>query len=170
MPAHYNPIVRTFAHLRAGLMSSLGAARHEVRPSTPLKYLIPIESRIGVWRHLRQQGLRVPALVCAPQPRRLPWSEVIVGLEDWSLVPAVLLLLGLIERNEASEAVHFPLGLQTVGELVLCMTSVREHRDSGYRWTHEEISTRVRMIIAEAFGLTLAEVKPESTFAELESL
>ena len=36
MPAGYSPIIRTFCQLRAGLVNSLGVARHEVHPGTPL--------------------------------------------------------------------------------------------------------------------------------------
>jgi hypothetical protein len=62
MSQEYNPIVRMFGELRAVLVSSLDVARHEVRPSAKLAALIPARKRREVWRRLRRQGVRVPAL------------------------------------------------------------------------------------------------------------
>jgi hypothetical protein len=76
--------------------------------------------------------------------------------------------LGLAEHwLSRRRAVHFPFGLRTVGEVVLYLTSFREHKSSGYRWTRNEIATKVRLIFAESLGLPLDAVRPESTLAEL---
>jgi hypothetical protein len=88
-------------------------------------------------------------------------------LRQW---PAVLIAfpLGLWEYwTSRPRAVHSPLGLRTVGELVLYTTSFREHKRSGYRWTHNEIAMKVRLIIAENLGVPLDAVRPETTLAEL---
>jgi hypothetical protein len=64
-------------------------------------------------------------------------------------------------------AVHFPLYLRTVGELVIYATQFGEHKDSGYRWTRNEIALKVRMTVAESVGLPLEEVQPETKLNEL---
>ena len=69
MPEAYNPIVRTFCQFRAGLTTSLGVARHDVRPGTPLDALLPIGRRREIWRQLRRQGLRLPALELSERDR-----------------------------------------------------------------------------------------------------
>ncbi len=44
----YNPIVRTFGQVRAALLSSCDVARRDIRPDTPLVYLLPeAERRAG---------------------------------------------------------------------------------------------------------------------------
>jgi hypothetical protein len=65
------------------------------------------------------------------------------------------------------QAVQFPLCLRTVGELVLAMTSLPDHAESGHRWTRDEIAFKVRLIVAEHLGLPLDVVQEESTFEEL---
>src|SRR4051794_39186502 len=99
MPAAYSPIVRTFCQFRAGLVNSLGVARHEVRPGTPLDALLPIGARREVWEQLRRQGLRLPALEFSERDRRRNhWMVVGVtvkfalGLQRWY---ALLLALPL---------------------------------------------------------------------------
>jgi len=174
MAPGYNPLVRTFGRFRAGLVSSLGLARHQVHPRAPLETLIPVHRRREVWRRLRRQGLRVPALRLAPRERAWEVFGVVktavsfaLWLQKW---PALLAAfpLGLVAyRVSRRRAVHFPLGLRTVGEMVLYLTSFREHSSSGYRWTRNEIATKVRLIVAESLGLPLDAVRPEKTLAEL---
>src|SRR5262245_44047889 len=170
----YNPIVRTFGQFRAGLVGSLGLARHEVRPGTPLETILPARRRREVWRRLRRQGLRLPALELSPQERARHLVGVLrtaaslaLSLQKW---PALLLALplGLLAYAVSRRrAVHLPLGLRTVGELVLYSTCFREHRGSGYRWTANEVATKVRLVLAESLGVPLDAVRPENTLAEL---
>jgi transposase InsO family protein len=170
----YNPIVRIFGRFRAGLLDSLGVDRRAVRPDTPLEELIPAHERREVWRRLRRQGLRVPALELTRAERA--WNlfgvlkttaSLALGLQRWPALLAALPLGLLAYWASRRRAVHFPLGLRTVGEMVLYLTSFPEHKGSGYRWTHNEIAFKVRLVVAESLGLTLDAVRPESTFAEL---
>src|SRR5262245_31547095 len=62
MTEFYNPIVRTFNRLRAGLLASLDVPREVIRPATPLEMLIPVERRREIWDTLGRGGLNVPAL------------------------------------------------------------------------------------------------------------
>jgi len=181
MAESYNPVVRTFNRLRAGLVSSLGVDRRHVCPEMPLELLIPVERRREVWADLRQAGLDVPRLELAPQDTTannlLAVKTVVslaVGLQAWWLLlpglPVAWLPLRLLaDWATRGRAVYFPLCLTTVGDLALYLTSFREHKDSGYRPTRNEIEFKVRQVVAEALGLGMDEVRPESTFAELEA-
>jgi transposase InsO family protein len=149
MSPQYNPVVRTFGRLRAGLLDSLGVDRREVRPDTPLDDLIPARERREVWRRLRRQGLRVPALRLTRAERA--WglfgvlkttASLALGLRSWAALLAAL-PLGLVAYFASRRrAVHLPLGPRTVGEMVLYLTSFPEHRHSGYRWTRSETNSR----------------------------
>lgn len=174
MPPTYNPIVRTFGRFRTGLMSCLDLDRHAVRPETPLEAIIPAQQRREVWRQLRRQGLDVPALELSARERRRNALHVVntavsfaLGLQRWVALLLVFPLGLIVYAVTRRWAVHFPLGLKTVGEMVIYLTRFREHRDSGYHWTRNEIETKVQLIVAESLGLSLDEVRPESTFAEL---
>lgn len=174
MPPAYNPIVRTFNSFRAGLVGSLGLARHDVRPDSPLEALIPVRSRRYVWRRLRREGLRVPALRLSRAARAWNAFGVVKTAVSFALWlgkwPALLLVFPLWLAAywlTRPQAVHFPPGITTVGEMVLYLTSFREHRDSGYRWTHNEVAFKVRLVVAESLNLPLDAVRPECTLAEL---
>jgi hypothetical protein len=175
MPGPYNPIMRTFCRFRTGLLDRIDVDRREIRPGTPLEALLPEpRSRREVWRHLRRQGLRVPPLELSQRDqRRMAWVMLkavvswTISLQRWSGLLLAFPLALVAYWVSRGRAVRFPLGLTTVGELVIYMTCFREHKDSGYRWTRNEIELKVRLILAESTGLPLEAVRPESTFAEL---
>ncbi len=51
--------------------------------------------------------------------------------------------------------------------MVIYVTHFGEHRDSGYRWTRNEIALKVRMVVAQSVGLPLEAVQPETKLFEL---
>src|SRR4051812_31630238 len=124
MSHKYNPVVRTFGQVRAALVSSLGLARHEVRPETPLDEVIPVSKRREVWRCLRRQGLRVPGLELPAWEVRLQAFAVAklaatfaLFLRRWSALLVVFPLWLAAYWLTRPRAVNLPLGLRTVGEL-----------------------------------------------------
>jgi hypothetical protein len=170
----YNPFVRTFARFRAVLVRTLDVPRHAVRPWMDLETLIPVPVRREVWRCLQREGLRVPALEFAPLESRLRAAAMLKTIasfllwpQQWPVFLAALPLEAIEYWLSLSRAIHFPLGLKTVGDLVLYLTSFREHKGSGYRWTYNEIAFKVRLIVAEALAVPLERVRPESTLVEL---
>jgi hypothetical protein len=170
----YNPIVRTFGRFRAGLLDSLGVDRDEIRPDTPLEDLIPAHERREVWRRLRRQGLRMPALELTAADRAWEFFGVLkmtaslaLALQRGAGLLAALPLGLLAYWASRRRAVLFPLGLRTVGEMVLYLTSFPEHKASGYRWTYNEVAFKVRLVVAESLGLPLDAVHPDDTLAEL---
>jgi hypothetical protein len=174
MPEAYNPIVRTFCQFRAGLLSCVDVSRHEVRPGTPLETLLPVTRRREVWRQLRRQGLRLPALELSERDRGRNLLRVLRAavstafyLQRWYALLLAFPLALAVYWASRRRAVHFPLGLSTVGELVIYATCFAEHKGSGYRWTRNEIALKVRLIVAESVGLPLEAIQPERTLAEL---
>jgi len=58
------------------------------------------------------------------------------------------------------KAVEFPLGMQTVDELVIYLTRFCEHKSSGYQFSHNEVALKVPMIVARSVGsLTIAAAR-----------
>jgi hypothetical protein len=174
MTDSYNPIMRTFGRVRAALLRSLDVARHEVRPGADLETLIPAPVRRAAWRTLRRDGLPVPALQLTPLERKVRTAVVLKTARSFILWPqqwpalVVAVPLGVLEYwASCRRAVRLPLGLKTLGELVIYLTTFREHQGSGYRWTRNEIATKVRLIVAESMGVPLDAVQPETTLEEL---
>src|SRR5262249_55970438 len=136
--------------------------------------LLPVPRRRVIWRQLQAQGLPMPALelpgrmgpLCAGGVLLAAVTFALCVQSGWGLLLAFPLGLIVYGLNRPF-AVHFPLGLRTVGELVIYLISFREHKDSGYRWTGKEIEIKVRLIIAENLGVPLGTVQRETTWDEL---
>jgi hypothetical protein len=171
---YYNPIVRTFCQLRSALTEVLELPRESIRPNMPLDVLLPVEHRRDAWEKLRREGIDLPGL-------ELPhWLGETTGwtvsvttvslallLKDWWALACGVELGMLGYKVTRPWATWIPLGLATVGELAMFLTSFRDHRDSGYCWTRNEISFKVRQIVAESLGRRLDEVHEKSTLADL---
>jgi hypothetical protein len=170
----YNPFVRTFCRLRAGLMASLDIERRHVRPETPLELLIPRQHRRDVWRRLRDDGLDLPPLMLNPSEFGVAAitvlktaASVALAVNGWAGLLSIIPLGVLANRVTRPLAVVLPPNVRTVGDLVLCLTSYRDHRDSGYRWSRGDIAWRVRFLVAQSCGLSLDEVREDSSFPVL---
>lgn len=172
--AFYNPVVRTFARLRSEMARAADLPRNRVRPGAALPDLLPRSRRRAAWARMKQNGLKLPPLELSQPARRsvlgvvlFATAAIALGAQMWAGLLAVIPLGLLAFRVSRPWAVEFPLGLRTVGELSLYLTRFGEHRDSGYRWTPNEVTTKVRMVIAESLALPLDRVRPECTLAEL---
>ena len=118
--------------------------------------------------------MKLPPLELPRWPARVSFTAVMVTpvgvavvLGHWIGLCSVVPLCALSFLVSRPWCVAFPIGLRTVGELGLCLTSYAEHRGSGYRWTRNEVAMKVRMIVAGSLALRLDEVRPETTWAEL---
>lgn len=174
MTQNYNPIVRTFGQVRAALVKAVGVPRSAVRPGTELETLLPVDGRRALWNRARQQEPQLPALQLSPE--EATWgclgvlvaaAALAVALRDPAGLLAIIPLGFLVYGASRPWAVHFPLGLQTAGELTLHLTRLGDHRDSGYRPTRNEILIKVRLVLAYALNRPLADVRPESTLQDL---
>jgi hypothetical protein len=174
MPPSYNPIVRTYGEFRAVLLSSLDLDRRDIHPSADLRDLIPPSRRREIWGRLRRQGFQLPPLHLPPRTfaHATFWviktaAALALWLGHWGALLIAVPLAHLAYRICRPWAVELPPSPRTVGEMVFYLTNFREHRDSGYRWTRNDIALKVRLIVAEAAGLPLDKVRPDSTWAEL---
>ena len=177
MAETYNPIVRTFCRFRASVLTYLDIDRHVIRPGTPLESILPVPIRRAVWEDLRRQGLRPPALEFSRRDLQgVAWAvfrgvvSAGISLQRWSALLAAIPLIVAVYGAHRRRASELPLGVKNVGELVISMTHFAAHKESGYRWTRNEIELKVRLIIAESLGVDVDAVRPECTFAELETL
>jgi hypothetical protein len=170
----YNPIVRTFCQIRAAILESGQAARHEIRPDSTLEELLPIECRKTVWQNLRRQGLSPPELELSDKiARRNLWMvlratvSTALMLQRWSAFWLAIPIWVVTHLASYRHRVALPLGIRTIGELAICLTRFRDHKASGYRWTHSEIALKVRIIFAEQLGCDLDEVQLDSRIVDL---
>jgi len=88
-------------------------------------------------------------------------------LQNWQALLVAFALAPVVCWATRRRAVHFPIGLTTVGEMVIYATHFADHKGSGYRWTRNEIALKVRMIVAEGAGLPLEAIQPETRVTEL---
>jgi hypothetical protein len=177
MAEAYSPIMRTFCRFRAGVLRYIDIDRHAIRPGTPLEFLLPVPIRRAVWEHLRRHGLRPPALEFSKRDLEgVAWAVLRgavsagISLQRWSALFAAIPLIVAIYGAHRRQAVELPRGIKNVGELVLYMTRFADHKESGYRWTRNEIELKVRLIIAESMGLDVDDVRPECTWSDPEML
>ena len=169
----YNPIVRTFCQLRAALVEIANITREQVRPGTRLEDILPVECRTQVWRELQRKGLRLPDLELSrwdTRQRSLVTAQIAVSLLSGLQYLAAFFTAPPSHAGlwlNSRRAVHFPHGFENVGELTLYLTRFIEHKASGYRWTHNEITFRVRVIVAEQLAHPFHDVRPESSWSDL---
>jgi hypothetical protein len=130
--------------------------------------------RREVWRRLRREGFRVPALELST-PAALSSTLLVLKLSaafaSWlqsRLATCVIVPIGfIIFRVNRRWAVHFPENWLTVGELALRLTPFGDHMGSGGWWTQEDISQKVRLVLAECLNIDAKDIRPESTLREL---
>ena len=94
-------------------------------------------------------------------------ASKVTDARSWYALFLVVPLMFIVSWARRHRAVHFPIGLSNVGELVIYTTRFGEHKDSGYRWTRNEISMKVRMIVAESVGKPLESIQPETKLLDL---
>jgi len=166
------PTSHTFYLIRRMLVRSLGVSRHDVSPASLLEDLIPPDRRRAVWRQFHKDGLYLPPLALSADMRRLTHATlalklICAGAWGFNLLALVSLLpLSLLTCLATRPwAIHIRYGPLTVGDAVIYLTTFSDH--PGYRWSHEEISTKIRLIIADALDLPLEKVQPETRLADL---
>lgn len=144
-----------FVRLRQDLVQFLGVDRRAVRPGTRLVNLVEPHKRYVYWKYIDRGGPLTDA-GCAlatqrfekpPGPRTS--SGLLGGLKSW--------LQARRERPRFAFAFH----AFTIRDTVIYL-SCRLRRDSAQRWTREQISLKVRLLMAEAAGVPFEMVQPET--------
>jgi hypothetical protein len=173
------PTSETFYRMRRVLMEAVDVDRQDVRPSDRLEDVIPPERRRAVWKQLRKEGFRLAPLSLSPKMYRIALAmhgAKLVATAAWGfnvlnlvlLVP-LSILTWLATRRWA---IHIRYGPITVRDAVIVSTPTKAI--IGYLRTirsearyHQFVSMRVRLIIAEAAGVPLEAVQPDSRLVDL---
>lgn len=122
---------------------------------------------------LRRHGLTPPSLELSTAGR---WACVV---SFFAALGAVFIQLGggwpvafaapkigqVIYWISRPWAIHVPPIIRTVGDLAIYGLRFGEHAESGYQWSHGDISLKFR--VAEATGMPLDSVRPETRFDEI---
>jgi len=170
----YNPIIRTFTRLRASLIRLTGRPRSEIRPSTPLHELLPVAGRRAIWAELEREWPRMERLTLPVPIGKLVCCCVLLGtiasaaaLQQVAALAVIVPLTLVIFTITRPWVVAFPIERQTVGDLVLQLVQIRDHRACGYRWTRNEIAFKVRWTLCEACNVPFHEITLDKTLIEL---
>jgi hypothetical protein len=165
------PTSHMYYRLRRSLMSTLELSRHDIAPAARLEDIVPRDRRRAVWRRLSMDGLELPRLSLPPYLEGIAHAALVLKViyaGIWGLNVLVLsslvplsLLTWLATRPWAT---HIRSGPVTIRDAVIYLTPYR--RNESHWWSHEEISTKVRLIVAESLGLPLDAVQPESRLIE----
>jgi hypothetical protein len=170
LPANH-PIEQTRDRLREILADRLGIEAERIEPSAELEELIPASRRRAVWQELRDAGWQPPPLELPPRWQPLPYLfGLVVGLlalhqKSWYPVAAAIPIGIYVFAVARPWAVGLPVYLRTLDELAVCLTNFKD--DGGHRWTREEISLKIRLLIAQRVNRPLAEVREECTWEEV---
>jgi hypothetical protein len=151
------PTSHVFYAVRRVLMRELNLDRQSIRPDTRLADIIPFDREKAIWDALHREGMKTPAhsirTAQAKYPRLL--------LPVWPLL--------WLSRKYA-EIAYLEWGPYTLHDLVIDSVDFAQLVRRGHRFSHDEITTKVRLIISDALGIPLGSVQPETSFAELERL
>jgi len=152
-------------------METGGVSRRDIHPAARLEEIIPPDRRRIVWKQLSKDGLSLPGLSLSPSMERISWAALAVktvcagvwGLNILTFLTLVPLAV-LTWRASRTWAVHIRTGPVTIWDAVIYLTPYRGNE--SYPWSHEEISTKVRLIISESLAMPLEKVQPESRWIE----
>jgi len=176
------PTGRAFRDIRRVLTETTTIPRREIRPSTELKAILPLQNRRRVWKRLeqdvpgRRRALRLPFRL-GPIIAGLCAITGVVGtaiiVQHVGIVNAIvlgvtttlvtLLLIFFVTRPFAAA---FPEGVITVGDLATA-TFPPGHEEAAKRdMTDQEVWEQLQKIVAETLGLKIEDITPSARFVE----
>lgn len=177
-PACYSQ--RAFHQVRRELVAE-GIGREAVRPSTPLRKLLPFVRRRRIWRSIGKQlnlqlpGLRLPAwfslLLFLTVAGCMAWllqqssenirpTEIVVGTLYGLFMWAMLLLLCLALFGRA-----FPARIRTVEQLVRHAAAEQERRRRVLGTADATLTWReLTVLIGEFIGCKPDDLRPDTHF------
>ena len=175
VPYQRSPILDTFDVI-SDTLSRASVDPRSIEAGSSLDTLLPKKWRRAVWRELQGQGLDTREL-------GLPWAftgwlcfitlaatgALAFFLNSWFGLLALYPIGMICYRLSRPWAVCLPVQLRTVGELAVYVTRFRSYKDSGYRWSADEIALKVRMLFAEHVGIPLERVQRENRMADIEN-
>jgi acyl carrier protein len=181
-------ISQAFYRLRRAIMRCLGVPRGAVRPSTPLRVLMPPATRRAAWSSLAEvSGLTFPTL------RHPRWARD--SIRVLTVAAAIAFLAGMIDWTQPSGIFWLPLSaatgvaafaslralyavtaflarefpVRTAGQLAetLLVTNPAEFTSTAIQpLSRREVWLRLAQIISDQLSLDPEEIVPEARFAE----
>jgi hypothetical protein len=162
-----SPTSHTLYHFQAILVRTRGLSPTAIRPEARLAELVPVEHRPLVWHELRREGLYLPSLDFPPQEvvsifahafHATAWlAFMLQNMWAFACILPISWFLSSLNRHAANQLDD--RGPCTVWEAVVYLTPFRRYR---YPWSHAEIETKVRLILAKALDVPLECVTPEA--------
>ncbi len=123
---------------------------------------------------LQAAGFELPELVISPEVFWIatamvltPLGFLVLALRTWFAILSIVELTFLAYKLTRPLAVHPPLSCRTVGQAALCLRKIRTADGRIVGWTREEVSERVRMIIADSAGLPIEKVTEGARLIDL---
>jgi hypothetical protein len=146
----------------------------ELSGSEELESILPVEDRRTIWRELQAAGFELPELEVSSKVFWIaaamvltPLGLLALALRTWFALLSLFELTFLAYRLTRPLAVHSPQWCRTVRQAASCLRNIRRPDGQVVPWTREEISEKVRMLIAERAGLPIEEVTEDSRFIDL---
>jgi len=146
----------------------------ELSGAEELEAVLPVENRQATWRELKAAGFELPELEVSPSVFwiavalvLMPLALLVLALRTWFAVLAIIDFTFLAYKFTRPLAIHPPDWCKTVGQAALCLKNIRGAHGAEVPWTREEITDRVRMIIAEAAGVPIGKVTHDTPLIDL---
>jgi len=172
------PTAHAFYHLRRTLLESIPISRSEVRLTSSIAALLPIDQRQRIWGALAQEGFSLPLLqrpehiVAATTALVIVLTAILSGLTSvfiggtWAVVAIALLLAGWLAGAELTRhlAVDIPPSCATIRDLVLSYAKPVQSNGQDVAMSEREIALKVRSIVAQQMGYAIDEVTEKKRF------
>lgn len=187
------PSIAPFLAIRKAIIEIVGVERHNVRPTTRLETVVPLERRRSVWALLSEKlENRVPRLTFPKVIGELLEAGLLASILIWFIVAIVTMFtagipLGVVvaiavgfllagvcsvvhQPLHARYAVQFPNGVVTVADLIRRLPISQSRAD--WRWSAEHrpdmIWERMLTAVGDATGVERTELTPETRFLDLD--
>jgi hypothetical protein len=96
-----------------------------------------------------------------------PLGLLAFALRTWFVLLSFFELAFLAYRFTRPLAIHPPLSGRTVRQAAWCLRNIATPDESVAPWTREEVSERVRMIVAECAGVAIEQVTEDTRLQDL---
>jgi len=171
------PTMRAFYELRLAIRESLGTPQLRIRPSTPLKDLIPLPHRRACWASIQStQPWRFPGLELNRTAYNMTLMFIVfvyampfllLPFEMWVISISLSSLISIIVYTWVKRyRFQIPQNYTTVGDLVRSSVGTVIATKKTDLTTKEFVLDELFPIVAEQFGVDLRKLRPQTRFVE----
>jgi len=160
--------------LRLKLGQLLDRSLEDISPTHLFVTLIPPQDRRKVWEELRESGVVLPDLRLANPVIfvvalivLLPVTVLAILTKNRFLFLCLFEFFWIARRLTRAWAIVPPIGCETVQEAILCIASFHQIDFQAGLWPREDISAKVRWILAERLGIPFSEITDETKIADI---